>query len=282
MQTTLKNIEEKTEEFITVHQKSRDEWNTKVVENRNRREQVNGQKKELYDEIERQRTVRDLENSKVREAKVKREGANKAFGALRSELFGDEGPRQRPKGDSPEFIKKKMRTLEMRFETGQISGQKEEKKFNREMKELSRKLRESQTRRGPQTGGNSNAQLDALKIACDEAHSQVIAAAEAAQSAHDLMGRLKDETRRLNDQHEMSHRAFVTAKTEADREHQHYIVAMRCTWSARHLLKAIQNRADGIQPAKAEASASNVDLMSALMSGQTLSTEQLMAMQRDD
>ena len=57
---------------------------------------------------------------------------------------------------------------------------------------------------------------------------------------------------------------------------------MRCTWSSRHLLKAIQDRADGIQPSKADASAQNVDLMSALMSGQTLSTEQLMAMQRDD
>ena len=57
---------------------------------------------------------------------------------------------------------------------------------------------------------------------------------------------------------------------------------MRSAYSARHLMKAAQDRADGIQPSKADAIPQNVDLMSALMSGQQLSTEQIMAMQRKD
>jgi uncharacterized coiled-coil DUF342 family protein len=143
-------------------------------------------------------------------------------------------------------------------------------------------LKDSEDSRTPAAGGDTNSELEKLRIACDGAHGRVIEAAEAAQAAHDLMGKLNDETRRLNDEHELAHRAFVSAKVEADREHQYYIVAMRCIWSSRHLLKAAQDRVEGIQPSAADATPSNVDLMTALMSGKTLSTEQLMAMRRED
>lgn len=284
MQSALKGIISSTEYFITKHQEQRDEWNAKVVENKSRREAVNGQKREIYDEIERQRTVRDKENTMVREAKAEREKANKEFNTLRIEIHGvDSDTRGKHRdGDSPEFLRKKMRALEDRYERGQFIGKKAEMQFQDDMKQFSRKLRDAEASRKPAGGADENSELDALRVTCDAAHSRVIAAAEAAQSAHDLMGKLNDETRRLNDEHELAHRAFVTAKVEADREHQHYIVAMRCIWSSRHLLKASQDRADGIQPSKADSLPGNVDLMSALMAGKTLSTEQLMTMRRDD
>ena len=90
MQNALKKVESQAESFIQKHQKQRDEWNTKVVENRSRRDQINGQKRELYDEIERQRTVRDKENARAREAKVKRKAANEEYFSLREQLFGPE------------------------------------------------------------------------------------------------------------------------------------------------------------------------------------------------
>jgi uncharacterized coiled-coil DUF342 family protein len=284
MQSALKGIVSSTEYFITKHQSQRDEFNAKVVENKSRREQVNGQKREIYDEIERQRTVRDKENTMVREAKSERETANKEFNTLRIKIHGADADNkgQRRSGDSPEFIRKKMRALEDRYERGQFTGKKAEKQFQNEMKQFSRKLRDVEDSRNPVAGSDVNSELDALRVTCDAAHSRVIAAAEAAQAAHDLMGKLNDETRRLNDEHELAHRAFVSAKVEADREHQYYIVAMRCIWSSRHLLRAAQDRADGIQPSKADALPANVDLMSALMAGKTLSTEQLMTMRRED
>ena len=284
MQTAFKEIISNTEYFITKHQEQRDEWNAKVVENKSRREQVNGQKREIYDEIERQRTVRDKENTMVREAKAEREKANKEFNTLRIEIHGNDPDTKgkRRDGDSPEFIRKKMRALEDRYERGQFTGKKAEKQFQNDMKQFARKLRDAEASRKPTGGSDTNSELDALRVACDAAHGRVITAAEAAQAAHDLMGKLNDETRRLNDEHELAHRAFVNAKVEADREHQYYIVAMRCIWSSRNLLKASQDRADGIQPSKADALPANVDLMSALMAGKTLSTEQLMTMKRDD
>jgi len=280
MQSALKDIVSSTEYFITKHQAQRDEFNAKVVENKSRREQVNGQKREIYDEIERQRTVRDKENTMVREAKSERETANKEFNTLRIKIHGAdaENKGQRRGGDSPEFIRKKMNKLEMDHMIGKIN----DKKFLEQINLLKNQLRVAEEKRKPAGGSDENSELDALRVSCDAAHSRVIAAAEAAQAAHDLMGKLNDETRRLNDEHELAHRAFVAAKVEADREHQYYIVAMRCIWSSRHLLKAAQDRADGVQPSKADALPANVDLMSALMAGKTLSTEQLMTMRRED
>ena len=280
MQSALKDIVSSTEYFITKHQAQRDEFNAKVVENKSRREQVNGQKREIYDEIERQRTVRDKENTMVREAKAEREKANKEFNTLRIKIHGAdaENKGQRRGGDSPEFIRKKMNKLEMDHMIGKIN----DKKFLEQINLLKNQLRVAEEKRKPAGGSDENSELDALRVSCDAAHSRVIAAAEAAQAAHDLMGKLNDETRRLNDEHELAHRAFVAAKVEADREHQYYIVAMRCIWSSRHLLKAAQDRADGVQPSKADALPANVDLMSALMAGKTLSTEQLMTMRRED
>ncbi len=280
MQKALKQIESQAESYIQKHQKQRDEWNAKVVENRSRRDQINGQKRELYDEIERQRTVRDKENTRAREAKVERKNANEKYFALREELFGPEvNDRNRgKKGDSPEFIKKKMNNLEMAHMTGQIK----DAKFSEQMKSLSRKLKDLEAAKKVESVSGDNAELDRLYEAKEAAHKEVIESADAAQAAHDLMGKLRDETKRMNNEHEMAHRAFISAKTEADEEHQHYIVAMRSAYSARHLMKAAQDRADGIQPSKADAIPQNVDLMSALMSGQQLSTEQIMAMQRKD
>ena len=280
MQNALKQIESQAESYIQKHQKQRDEWNSKVVENRSRRDQINGQKRELYDEIERQRTVRDKENTRAREAKVRRKAANEKYFALREKLFGpeDNDRNKGKKGDSPEFIKRKMNNLEMDHMTGKIN----DTKFSEQMTTLSRKLRELESSKKVASVSGDDAELEQLHELREAAHKEVIESADAAQAAHDLMGKLRDETKRMNREHEMAHRSFIAAKREADEEHQHYIVAMRCAYSARHLLKAAQNRAAGIQPSRADATPQNVDLMSALMTGQPLSTEQVMAMQRKD
>ncbi len=280
MHKALKHIESQAESHIQKHQKQRDEWNTKVVENRSRRDQINGQKRELYDEIERQRTVRDKENAIAREAKVQRKTANEKYFALREKLFGpeDNNRKKGKKGDSPEFIKRKMNNLEMEHMTGKIN----DTKFSEQMTVLSRKLRELEAAKKEVSVSDDGAELDQLHELREASHKEVIESAEAAQAAHDLMGKLRDETKRMNREHEMAHRAFIAAKREADGEHQHYIVAMRCAYSARHLMKAAQDRADGIQPSKADATPQNVDLMSALMTGQPLSTEQVLAMQRKE
>ena len=283
MEAELQKLVSEVEKYISEHQKRRDEWNAKVVEHRTNRDSINGQKRELYDEIERQRTVRDQENAKAREAKVERREFNEKFYGLKDklqEMMGGDGGHGRDK-DTPEKIRRQMNGLETKYETGGFIGKEAEQKFSATMKQLSRKLKELKAAQSePGEFNEIQVELDAFHEKSEKAHEEVIRAAEDAQAAHDLMAKLRDETKRLNMDHEAAHRAFVDAKEEADSEHQQYIVAMRSVYSIRNLLQAKRDRAAGHEPTRMEARPEAQDLMSALMAGKTLSTEQLMAMKR--
>ena len=285
MEAQLQKLVSEVEKYIPEHQKQRDEWNSKVVEHRTSRDSINGQKRELYDEIERQRTVRDQENAKARDAKVVRREFNEKFYGLKDklqEMKGGSGGGKQDQ-DNPDQIRRQMQILETKYEQGGFTGREAEKKFSSTMKQLSRKLRDlSATRSEPSEFNEIQTELDGYHEKREVAHEEVIRAADAAQSAHDLMAKLRDETKRLNADHEAAHRAFVAAKIQADTEHQQYIVAMRTTYSIRHLLQAKQDREAGHEPTRMEARPEAQDLMSALMSGKTLSTEQLMAMKRKE
>jgi phosphoserine phosphatase len=285
MEAELKVLLSEVEKYISEHQKRRDEWNAKVVQHRTNRDSINGQKRELYDEIERQRTVRDQENAKARESKETRREFNEKFYGLKDklqELTGSGGSQARDR-DNPEQIKRQMLGLERKYEQGGFLEPKEEKKFVATMKQLSNKLKELKAaQKVPGEFSEIQTELDAFHEQREKAHEEVIRAADAAQAAHDLMAKLRDETKRLNDDHEAAHRAFVGAKEEADSQHQQYIVAMRSVYSIRNLLQAKHDREAGLEPTRMEARPEAQDLMSALMAGQTLSTEQLMAMKRKD
>lgn len=280
MQIALKEIVSTSDSLTSGHQKKRDEWNKLALEHRNRREHVNGQKREVFDEIERQRTVRDKENANVRKAKKLRDFVKDKFHAERNRVFpdGQRGGGGRREETIPE-IKEKIRRLEMDHQIERVT----ESEFQSRADKLRKRLKTLQQSGGSgSSDANSHPVLAKLEAAFEESHRRVLDAADSAQMAHDLMGKLQDEISRLSDEHERAHVAYTRARDESDKEHRRYIVAMRCAFSGKNLLRAIKSRADGVQPAKAAATPESVDLMSALMSGQALSTEQLMAMQRRD
>ncbi|MCH1592312.1 MAG: hypothetical protein L7R66_04895, partial [Candidatus Thalassarchaeaceae archaeon] len=111
----------------------------------------------------------------------------------------------------------------------------------------------------------------------EEAHNRVEKAVVDAQEAHDLMVELSEEVDRLRDQANSAHSGLTKSKKEADSVHSLYIVSLRCIHSIQDLIKAIETRSrGGTMDEKPEVS----DLMSKLMSGDTLSTEELMSLQR--
>ncbi len=279
MKNTLQQIVSTADSLTSQHQKTRDEWNKISVDHRNRREHLNSQKREVFDEIERQRNVRDKENANVRKAKKLREFVKDKFHAKRDEVNPNRqwGGRSRREESLPE-LKEKIRRLEMDHQIGKLK----EKEFNERADKLRRRVRELEEGASNSSSDSDHPELAKLEAAFEEAHRRVLDAADSAQAAHDLMGKLQDETRRLSDEHERAHVAFMRARDESDKEHRRYIVAMRLAFSGKNLIRAIKERSDGVQPAKAAATAESVDLMSALLSGQALSTEQLMAMQRRD
>jgi uncharacterized coiled-coil DUF342 family protein len=126
-----------------------------------------------------------------------------------------------------------------------------------------------------------------LKVAIDEqeaAHQVVTVAVELAQQAHDLMIELSSEVDRLREKADAAQTKVRRSKKSADQSHQNYIVSLRCLHSIQDILRAKRNREKGIgdRGRKSEPRVEVQDLMGKLMAGETLSTDELMALQRGE
>ena len=106
-------------------------------------------------------------------------------------------------------------------------------------------------------------------------------AATAAQEAHELMLQWNEEVDRQRELAEAAHRGLRTSKKEADKAHRFYIVSLRCLHSIQDMLRAMRGASAGAGQ-KPSARVEVQDLMGKLMSGQTLTTEELMQLQSFD
>ena len=113
------------------------------------------------------------------------------------------------------------------------------------------------------------------------AHEEVQKAAQAAQEAHDLMLQWNKEVDKQRDKAESCHRELRRSKKEADKSHHLYIVSLRCLHSIQDILNAMKGSDVG-EGQRKDARVEVQDLMSKLLSGDTLSTEELMQLQKFD
>jgi uncharacterized coiled-coil DUF342 family protein len=174
-----------------------------------------------------------------------------------------------------------LNRLENEFERGRHTGNNETKVMKR-MKEISAKIKKMKTSEDGNTELKEAREL--LRVAMEaqeQAHEEVTAAAQAAQEAHDLMLQWNKEVDRIRDKAESAHRELRKSKKEADKAHHLYIVSLRCLHSIQDILRAMRGAIAGAGQ-RPSARVEVQDLMSKLMSGETLSTDELMQLQRFD
>ena len=273
---------------------SRDELNKNVGGFLGTRNDFNRQVRELISEVQRQKGIRDEANGAVREAKSERASKNQGVRDAKEKLRelspeperrGGHNDRRgrRDREDTPASLRRKIEALDREFELGKHTGNNEKKAMLR-MQAMKRKLRDMSEKE------DSNVELkearENLRQAIDEqedAHQAVTRAAEEAQEAHDLMISLSKEVDRLREQADASQSQVRRAKREADRAHQSYIVSLRCLHSIDDIKRAKKNMDEGIDTSGSGGAPVRVeteDLMKKLMAGETLSTDELMALQR--
>ena len=150
------------------------------------------------------------------------------------------------------------------------------------MKEIAAKIKKMKISEEGNTELKEAREMLATAMAAQEAaHEEVTAAAQAAQEAHDLMLQWNKEVDRQRDKAESAHRELRKSKKEADRAHHLYIVSLRCLHSIQDMLRAMRGASAGAGQ-RPSARVEVQDLMSKLMSGETLSTDELMQLQRFD
>ena len=269
------------------HKENRDDWNAKVKEFLNERNEINRHVKELINEVQAQKAIRDEINQKVKELKDARaersEHLKKVREVLRAKLEEQrEGPGEqtrRRRGPPPSKIREDMERLEMSHMTGRFSGG--ERAFIKKMKELSEALKEATE---AQRGGGMRELKDSVREAerlQEDAHKSVEKAVTRAQEAHELMVELSEEVDRLREKANAAHNSLTKSKREADSLHRQYIVSLRCIHSIQDMVKAMELREKKQDGGDGEEKVELTDLMTRLMSGEDLSTDDLMALRRN-
>ena len=268
------------------NKEDRDRWNSEVREHLDERNEVNRQVKELINEVQAQKSVRDEINSRVKELKDIRAEKSNLLKSVREELRSklaeqaETGTKsKRHRGPPPGKIRSDMEKLEMSHMTGRFSGG--ERAFMRKMKEFREALKEAEKERG---NGGMRGLKDSVRAAessQEEAHKSVEISVRRAQEAHDLMVELSEEVDRLREKANSAHGELNKSKREADALHSQYIVSLRCIHSIDDMMKAMESREKKSGSGEGEEKLEVTDLMSRLMSGDTLSTDELMALRRN-
>ena len=275
------SLDEKLSEF----REDRDSWNAKVKKYLTERNEINRQVKELISEVQNQKVIRDEANSKVKELKIIRAERSTVLKQLRAELQEKKPAEERQKIEKKDkkrnerTIQAEMNKLEMRFELGHFPGKKE-KDFGRQMKKLFQELKEVKQQKKENVFSELESQIRKAAKSQEEAHRLVEDAVTTAQESHDLMIELSEEVDRLRAKANSSQEGVIRSKREADLLHNKYVVSLRSIHSIQDLFKAMNAQERNVEDddgGKLEVT----DLMSRLMSGDTLSTEELMALQRN-
>ncbi|MBT5280938.1 MAG: hypothetical protein HOL79_00830 [Euryarchaeota archaeon] len=278
------------DEKATHYREERDGWNEKTKELVSQRNEFNAEVRVLISESEKQKQQREKMNEVVREKKVLRTEASGKVSKIRDQMNaerGEEAPAERgPRGrrERPvtlQSLSKEFSRLDREFERGEHTGKNEGKVMKRlkELNSLIRKMKEDQAGKGATDSDNEN--LSLARKEHDDAHQAVQEAASAAQDAHDLMLQWDKEVNKQRERANSKHRELRNTKQEADKAHRFYIVSLRCLHSIQDMMRA-RRGAEAGEGTRPTARVEVQDLMSKLMSGDTLTTEELMELQRFD
>jgi len=273
----------------TQYRTTRDDWNARTKEHTVIRNELNAEVRELIQNVRQQREIREQMNELVREKKSIRSDANKkvkeAKSMLDSERPDREEPTPGPRGRKEKKVtihslRRDLQKLEGEFERGAHTGN-NEKKVMKRMKEISSQIRDMKS--SEDSNGDLKEARGMLREAMalqEAAHEEVQTSAQAAQEAHELMLQWNKEVDRQREQAEGAHRELRKSKKEADKAHHFYIVSLRCLHSIQDILRAMRGASSGDNHRGARVEVQ--DLMSKLMSGETLTTDELMQLQRFD
>ena len=289
LKETLDEKRKLVDQKATQYRTTRDEWNARTKQHTVIRNELNAEVRELIQNVRQQREIREQMNELVREKKSIRSDANKKVKEAKSMLDAEKPDKPAPttgnrgrkeKKVTIHSLRRELQKLEREFERGAHTGN-NEKKVMKRMKEISAQIRDMKS------SEDSNGELKEARgmlreamVAQEEAHEEVQKAAQQAQEAHELMLQWNKEVDRQREQAESAHRELRKSKKEADKAHHFYIVSLRCLHSIQDMLRAMRGAVSGDNQRGARVEVQ--DLMSKLMSGDTLSTDELMQLQRFD
>jgi len=266
------------------HRRLRDDLNKQTKEWVAKRDALNAQVRELVEEAGKHRTERDSLNQKVRESKVLRDEANQKVSQLTEEYRALKSDMPAPDKNQPSVkqLKKEFSDLENKQQT-QVLKKGEEEAIVKRLKELDAQINEIE--KNQEQSGDLREKSAALRAAKEEAekcHKLVSEYAEKAQAEHDEMIKLYEQADSLRKQADEAQAKFIECKKAADEEHKKHIEQIKSFHETDKDFAAIKNKQKAVRKKKTDAESKKAadDIFARFKSGDKLSTEDLMILQK--
>ena len=266
------------------HRRLRDDLNKQTKEWVAKRDALNAQVRELVEEAGKHRTQRDELNQKVREPKVLRDEANQKVSQLTEEYRALKSDMPAPDKNQPSVkqLKKEFSDLENKQQT-QVLKKGEEEAIVKRLKELDAQINEIE--KNQEQSGDLREKSSALRAAKEEAekcHKLVSEYAEKAQAEHDEMIKLYEQADSLRKQADEAQAKFIECKKAADEEHKKHIEQIKSFHETDKDFAAIKNKQKAVRKKKTDAESKKAadDIFARFKSGDKLSTEDLMILQK--
>lgn len=264
------------------HKRRRDELNDKTKQWVGRRDELNAQVRELIDEAAKHREERDKLNLDVKGAKEERDKLNRAVNEIIDKINRLKR-RHTPRGEVPlSRLKKDLRDLEFKQMTSVMKIDKERQlvealsnvkdQIDEREKELE-KVEEIQEAIG---------ELESSKSEAEECHGKVGELADAAQEEHDEMMALYEKSDGVRKQADGAQEQFIRTKMMADEEHKNHIAMIREVHDFDKMISGIRrkHRRERVSKGETVAKKKADEIYDRFKSGEKLSTEDLMTLQK--
>lgn len=247
-----------------------------------KRDELNGNVREIIAKANNYRENRDRFNSDVRELKTQRDNWNRLVSSLNEKLIQLRREKM-PQGGFPiRKLRSQLRGLEKRHMTSVLSSDKE-KALVDEIGELSNKIQaiESEIEEFDEIK-ELELELKETKRKAESLHHQVAEYADKAQKEHDEMVILFDEADRLRGEADEAQDKFIDSKISADEIHNRYIDHVRQIHDFDKIISGIRQKQRKSRKDRDEDTFKKEaeEIYDRFKSGETLSTEDLMVLQK--
>jgi len=272
------NLNVKAEEY----KNKREKFNAETKKLAEKRDSLNDKVKKLIKEASEHRKNRDEINNKVKEAKKIREQLNREYNNLTEEVNRLKKEKL-PKGGVPlGKLRAELKKIEFKQMTSVLTSDKE-----KELIEMLSKLQNEIRNREKLLEKNADIQAAMVKLkeskeSAEEQHRLVSTLADQAQKEHELMVKLFEQSDSLRREADGAQEKFIEAKMKADEQHKNHIIFIKQVRELDKIISGLRRkrRKAKVSKSKTQAKKEATDIYERFKSGEKLSTEDLMQLQK--
>lgn len=279
----LLDKKEKLNQQANRHRDLRDRLNDQTKAHAAKRDELNGRVRELIEKANGHRAKRDEMNKKVQEAKKVRDELNRAANDKAEKLNELKRARSRP-GEAVNLqrFKQELKRLEYQQQTTVLTPKKEKALID-QMADLQKQIRAKEKEfEGDDAVRGAYLEMKDAKEKAEASHKHVTELANAAQEQHDAMVKLFEEADGIRKEADGAQERFIASKQEADKVHQEYIGMVNQIRDYEKQVIGLRNkmRKDRGESEVGESKVEAEAIFEKFKSGEKLSTEDLMALQK--